>query len=434
MDEGNASHAIPTAPEHDAISSTHQDYVSAIEEAQLSPDGTCIFTADYDRKFSVYTIAHNILEAEPARSLTPYAQFTSPDPIYAFATSPFFSLQDAYSAQILVSKRDHYIDMHNAIWDMSNQPTTTYRGPKPGPIDISHRLASYKLIDNLTEEVIAPLSLTYTSHGTHFITGSKNRIDIFDLTYTDAPTTTLRTIPSTRSKLKDGGRGFKGTVTSLAISPASDMLAAGTRTRYVALYDAEGSGEQITHFPLPGTINRNKVNYASEKLQGLIGNGVTQLKWSPCGYYLYIAERDSDALMIYDVRNYSFALGHCRGRNAMTKQKLGFDIWALGGDEEAGHEVWAGGADGHVRAWRNPHRQEGAVMPDEVFDVGGEPVSATMIHSSGSLAIIAKGSRTSLEEREKGRLRGGGKFPRFREWGCLDIFGLGSYDAGEQPP
>lgn len=379
----------------------------------------------------MYTIAHDILEAESARSLTPYAQFTSPDPIYAFAASPFFSLQDAYSAQILVSKRDHYIDMHNAIWDMSNLSTTIYSGPTLGPIDISHRLASYKLIDNLTEEVIAPLSLTYTSDGTHFITGSKNRIDIFDLTYTDAPVTTLRTIPSTRSKLKDGGRGFKGIITSLAISPASTILAAGTRTRYVALYDAEGSGEQITHFPLPGTYNRNKINYASGSLDGLIGNGVTQLKWSPCGYYIYIAERDSDALIIYDVRNYSFALGHCKGRNAMTKQKLGFDIWALGGGEEAEHEVWAGGIDGSVRVWRNPHRQEGAVMPDEAFDVGVEPVSATMIHSSGSLAILAKGSRAPFEGGKKGNVRGGGKFPRFREWGCLDIFGLGSYDAEE---
>jgi hypothetical protein len=41
-----------------AMTSTSHDtgYTSCIQEAQLSPDGTCIFTSDYSRSFSVYPI------------------------------------------------------------------------------------------------------------------------------------------------------------------------------------------------------------------------------------------------------------------------------------------------------------------------------------------------------------------------------------------
>ncbi|KAI4938709.1 hypothetical protein J4E86_011249 [Alternaria arbusti] len=419
----------------ESISSDHEldakPYTSCIQEAQLSPDGSCVFTSDYSRQFSAYPISNEILTQNIPQPLTPYASLRSADPIWAFAVNPLFNLQDASSTTVLISRRDAYISLHNALWPTSRKHSEYDQ--TSGPVDISTPLASYKLINNLTEAVIAPLSLAYSTTATHFFAGSKDEISIFDLLETDKPIHTIRTIPAKRNKLKGGGRGFKGQITALSLSPPSHtshdgILAAGSRTRYIGIYDPIG-GTEVTHFSLPGTVNG--IKFRNENLQSVMGDGVTSLKWSPCGKYLYVAERSSDVLLIYDVRNFSLALGYCAGRQALTRQKLGFDVWNAGQSpydvEGVSHEVWAGGTDGKVRAWRDPYRREGAVQADEVVEVGDgkAPVVGSLVHASGSLAVAACGRVGLGGDMEEGARRGGGTRPVVREWGSLDILGLG---------
>ncbi|KAL6703265.1 hypothetical protein ACN47E_010053 [Coniothyrium glycines] len=422
-----------------SLPTKHRQHTSCIQDAQLSPDGTCIFTSDYDRTFSVYPIDTGILSYNESRPLQTYARLTSPNPIWAFAASPKFNLLDASSTHVLLSRRDSYITLHNALWDITQSYDATDKAnPQSNPVDISKPITSYKLIDHLTEAVVAPLSLAYNHPATHFFAGKQNSIAIFDLEHTTDPIHTIPTIPSKRNKLKGGGRGFKGWISALALSPPSTtaqdgLLAAGARTRYIGIYDALSGGE-VTHFSLPGTIDGQKVRNA--RLAHVMGDGVSQLKWSPCARYLYVAERQSDALLIYDVRNFALCLAYCAGRNALTKQKLGFDVWNAGTaspyDIEAiSHEVWAGGVDGAVRIWRDPCMKEGAVQADEVVKVhdGSMPVVSTLVHASGSLAVAACGKievdAGQGEAEDGGVARGGGLRPRIRENGSLDILGLG---------
>ncbi|KAF2131517.1 WD40 repeat-like protein [Dothidotthia symphoricarpi CBS 119687] len=419
-------------------------YTSCIQEAQLSPDGTCVFTSDYNRTFSVYPIDTDILSETGTRALKPYAQFTSSNPIWAFAANPLFNLNDASSTHVLVSQRDSYINLHNALWDTTRiyESNESQAAKTTSPVNISTPLTSYKLINHLNEAVTAPLSLVYSHSSAHFFAGSQNAIAIFDLEHTDNPIHTIKTIPSRNSKLKGGGRGFKGYISALSLSPATStcqagLLAAGARTRYIGIYDPV-SGSEITHFSLPGTLDGKKLR--SENLSHVMGDGVSSLKWSPCGKYLYVAERMSDVLLIYDVRNFSLTLGYCVGRRAATKQKLGFDVWNSGASmydvEGIGHEVWAGGVDGRVRVWKDPWRREGAVEADEVVCVGGGggiggeeeevPVVATLVHPYGSLAVAACGAvEVGDGSRGGGIRRGGGMRPKYREWGSLSILGLG---------
>jgi len=413
-----------TRPEE--LSPDAQVYVSCIQEAQLSPDGTCIFTSDYDRSFSVYPIDANCKSKDSARPLKPYAQFTSADPIWSFASNPLFDINESSTTHVLVSRRDRYIALHNALWNITSTEATNQ------PVDISHPVASYKVIDALTEAVIAPLSLTYSHDGAHFFAGTRNKIHIFDLDYPDEPTHTITTIPSSRNKLKGGGRGFKGWISALSLSPSTTfagggLLAAGARTRHVGIYDAV-SGAEVTTFSLPGTVDGRKLVNAN--MQHIIGDGVSSVKYSPCGKYLYVAERMSDVLLIYDVRNFSLSLGYCAGRKALTKQKLGFDVWNAGASpydiEATSHEIWAGGTDGVVRVWRDPYMKEGAVEADELVKAGSGdvPVVGTMVHMSGGLAVTACGMIGVGDEGLNGRRRGGGTIPRYKEWGNLDILGL----------
>ena len=405
---------------------------SCIQEAQLSPDGTCIFTSDYNRAFSVYPISTDVLESSTARPLRPYAQFRSSDPIWSFAANPLFNLQDPSSTHVLVSRRDRYITLHNALWNVSN--TNNNSEPQGSPVDIHTSLAFYKLVNHLNEAVTAPLSLTYSASGTHFFAGAQNSIAIFDLTKTDDPIHTIPTIPSKRNKLKDGGRGFKGYISALSVSPPTSvssegLLAAGARTRYLGIYDCI-SGSEVTHFSLPGTIDGKRLR--NESLAHTMGDGVSSLKWSPCGRYLYVAERQSDVLLIYDVRKFSLALGYCAGRKASTKQKLGFDVWNAGASpydiEGIAHEVWAGGTDGKVRLWRDSYMKEGAVEADEVVEVSGGgtmPIVSTLVHSSGRLAVVARGALSACDSDHEGDIiRGSATRRSFTERGCLDILGL----------
>jgi hypothetical protein len=416
--------------EKDSNKEKDTQYTSCIQEAQLSPDGTCIFTSDYNRSFSVYPIDVSAQADSSTRALKPYAQFTSSDPIWSFVPSPFFDINDPNSTHVLISRRDRYITLHNALWNVS-QPSSTSATTQP--IDISTPISSYKLINALTEAVTAPLSLAYSHTGTHFFAGARNSIHTFDLEYPDAPSHTISTIPSTRSKLKGGGRGFKGWISALTLSPPTTfagggMVAAGARTRHVGIYDAT-SGAEITTFSLPGTVDGKKLVNAN--MQHIIGDGVSSLKYSPCGKYLYVAERQSDVLLIYDVRNFSLSLGYCAGRAALTKQKLGFDVWNAGASpydiEGTSHEIWAGGTDGVVRVWRDPYVKEGAVEPDEFVQIGSgdAPVVGTMVHPSGGLAVAACGVVGVGDERDtKGMGRGGANMPRYTEWGSVDVLQL----------
>jgi hypothetical protein len=81
-----------------------------------------------------------------------------------------------------------------------------------------------------------------------------------------------------------------------------------------------------------------------------------------------------------------------------------------------------------IRVWRDPYMREGAVEADDVVSVddGGVPVVGSLVHASGSLAVAACGTIGAEEDMEgRGLKRGGGSRPRVREWGTLDILGLG---------
>jgi WD40 repeat protein len=194
-----------------------------------------------------------------------------------------------------------------------------------------------------------------TMGGTHFLTGSDSLICLFDVSRTgsDGPVSRMPTIPSKRKQIVGGGVGMKGIVSALAVNPAGDgILAAGTFTRHIGLYSSNGSGELIGTFSIAKT----------EANRDIGGRGITQLIWSPCGRYLYVAERKSDGVLVYDIRVTGQMLGYLRGRKAFTNQRMKVDVVPAGAD--GSHEVWAGGTDGFMRVWKDPIYAAGGQDPD----------------------------------------------------------------------
>jgi len=338
-----------------------------------SPDGTSLLTSSADNKLRFFVAPPDLLASSSApHILIAYTTYTAPEPTYAQVFYPSFTLSDPSTTLLLTSPRDHPIQLINVL------------APSPSPI------ATYPLICPTTEAFLTPSSLLFHPSGNAFYTGTDSLITLFDISRPgEGPTTRLPTIPSKRHKMKGGGVGMRGIVSCLGLQPepsgmsaGSGMLAAGTWTRWVSLYDAEGVG---------GTVANWSIASAADDEAKIGGAGVSQVLWSACGRYLFVVERKSQGVLIYDVRVTGKLVAWLEGREADTNQRMAVDV-VLG---DGGSDVWAGGSDGKVRVWRNIEGKEGGVQPDMEWlaHQAGTTVCGMGMHSCGTVLATASGMR-----------------------------------------
>ena len=201
-------------------------------------------------------------------------------------------------------------------------------------------------------------------------------MSVFDVSRDgDGPVTRMHTTPSRRGGAAGYGlEGMKGIVSALGVS-SQGMLAAGTYSRWVGLYDGFGRGGDTGVFAVG----------AEDEVEAERGGGITQVIWSACGRYLCVVERASDGVGVWDIRGMGKRLAWLRGRNAKTQQRLSVEV--MGG------EVWAGDLDGVVRGWEGPGMVEGVVDSGWEFRAHEDAVSSTTLHASGSVLATCSGQR-----------------------------------------
>ncbi len=176
----------------------------------------------------------------------------------------------------------------------------------------------------------------------------------------------IKTIPSRRKKSVGGGVGMKGIVSAMALSP-DGVLAAGTFNRWVGLWDVRGDSVGVWQL---GRDQGDKDGVGN-------GAGVTSVGWLyGDGRYLWVAERGSDGVGIWDVRGSGKRLVWLRGRWAETMQRLSV--------ESVSDEVWAGGTDGVVRIWKGVGMRECVIEPEEELRLHGGEASATSVREESA--------------------------------------------------
>ncbi|OTB11833.1 hypothetical protein K445DRAFT_321770 [Daldinia sp. EC12] len=351
------------------------------ETAQWTADGTALLTSSSSNLISGYIVPEDLLSPTANRplKLVPQATIQLPEPSNVLAGAPYFRLAEPWTQQLLVSSRDHPIQLFYLA------------SPSPSPSSSPSPASSYPLTQARSETFLTATALVWPSPGTHFITGSRNLLARFDVTRTgEEPILRVKTIPSERHLSKGGGVGMRGTVSSLAAQPPdanfASLVAAGTWTRWVGLYDfAQAGGSCAATW---------SVASAATEDAGIGGDGITQAIWSPCGRYLLLGERKSTGVLVYDVRVTGKLLGWLAGREALGNQRISCDVFpGQDGSEEAGFEVWSGTADSTVKMWEGVGTREGAHEPAWSWDAArNSTVGSTCVHQSGTVVATCSGS------------------------------------------
>lgn len=369
-----AEHSLEIPPEKNSPSCFYTS-------ARWSADGTCIIATTSDYEVSSFVLPTDLLDdSNNVKTLQPNATTRLPEAMQAISVAPYFTLSEPASQLFLTGCRDHPLQLYNAF--------------PPADAQVNTPICIYKLIRAETEEYITPTSLLWEQSGTHFICGSSNRLDYFDLSRTgsDGPVLTIPTIPSKRHVLKGGGVGMKGIVSSLSAGPMGgnhdSLVAAGTWTRWMGLYDLQRSNK--------ATANWSVADAEQAEFQlDLGGQGIAQALWSPCGRYLVINERRASGLLVYDVRGTGKLVSVLTGRPATTQQRLGCDTFQVMPAEDgaggAGFEVWAGSQDGRVVVWREVGLHYGPVEPAWSWQAHISPTGSTALHPSGSVVATCSG-------------------------------------------
>jgi hypothetical protein len=296
------------------------------------------------------------------------------------ASAPYYNLSEPYTNQLLVSSQDHPIQLFYLFPPSADGSTASSNTPA----------SSYPLTKAGSEYFLSATSLIWPSPGSHFITGCSNLLAKFDITRTGGePVLRIKTIPSERHLSKGGGVGMRGTISTLSSQPidsnSGSLVAAGTWTRWVGLYDFGQAGESVAAWSIKKAAEETKVGGEG----GIGGDGITQTIWSPCGRYLLISERKSKGILVYDVRVTGRLLGWLEGRDALGNQRINGDVYP---GQEENFEVWSGATDGTVKVWEGIGRHEGAQQPAWEWQAHESTVGSTCLHPTGTVIATCSGS------------------------------------------
>ncbi|KAI1856805.1 hypothetical protein JX265_011446 [Neoarthrinium moseri] len=386
-DQGQQSNKVRLAASSEDITRRQEPAKDRIpgffETAHWTADGTTILTSASSNQISGYVVPRDLLEHhdEPL-TLSPQSTINLGETSNVLASAPYFNLADPYTNQLLVSSRDHPIQLYYLF------------PPSSDGTDIpSHTPASsYPLIKARSETFLSATSLLWPSPGSHFIAGCRNFIAKFDASRTgEEPILRIKTIPSERHLLKGGGVGMRGTVSTLAAQPPdqnhTSVVAAGTWTRWVGLYDFAQAGECISTWSIADAVKET----ARGSRDGIGGDGITETKWSPCGRYLLLSERKSRGILVYDVRVMGQLLGWLEDRDALSNQRVHCDVFPSQ-DEFGGFEVWSGTTSGAVKVWEGVGHHAGAQPPAWDWQAHDSTVGSTCLHPTGTVIATCSGA------------------------------------------
>jgi WD40 repeat protein len=245
-----------------------------VKSVHFSPDGTQLLTTNEDRSARLYRCGNG-------GRLEMRLKYNLGESIYDAAWFP--STHEAARCFVTTS-RDHPLQ----LWDAD-----------------THMLrASYVALDNVYEPEAA-LSCAFSPGGERLFAGFENRVRVFDVA---SPTELPREVCTYHRKTRPVG--VHGLLSCFAVR--ENDYAVGSYSGAIGLFDERCDDSGATALLYSGHVG-----------------GITQLRFTPNGYYLLSGARKDDHVVCWDLRtNAPF----CRfERQCRTNQRLQFDLSASGG-------------------------------------------------------------------------------------------------------
>jgi WD40 repeat protein len=161
--------------------------------------------------------------------------------------------------------------------------------------------ATYRAYDHL-DELAAANSVAFNATGSRIFAGFDRMIRFFDVSQPSRDFCARATSKTRRSR-----RGQRGIISSLHFNPDhSKIYAAGSYAGTTCVY-TEDEGEELL------------------ALRDHDGKGITQVRFSPCGRFLFTAARRDARIHCWDIRN-STQIVQTFHRIADTNQRVEFDL------------------------------------------------------------------------------------------------------------
>ncbi|KAG9289033.1 hypothetical protein G9A89_015582 [Geosiphon pyriformis] len=300
--------------------------------AKWSPDGTSFRNL---RPSDVFETNEELL-------LKPVLLARIGETVYDCCWYPMMSSQDPGTCGFLVSSRDHPVH----LWDAFSAKSR----------------CSYTIIDH-REQVVGPNSLAFNLDGSKIYCGYKNMIEVFETSRPGRESEKYPTTPKRKSK-----EGQKGVITCFAFNPDySGLYAAGSYSKTVGLYDE----------------SNNSLLFLLRALAG----GVTQVKFSTDGHYLFSASRRDNRVLCWDIRNTGEIL-YKLDRKGDTNQRLSFDI------DPTGKYLTTGNQDGQILVYDiSTGTDKGIQRKVLECSAHGDSISAVEFHRALPLLVSCSGQR-----------------------------------------
>ncbi|RLN89188.1 hypothetical protein BBJ28_00010468 [Nothophytophthora sp. Chile5] len=299
---------------------------------KVSPDGLCLLANSDDHVLRLFEMSGD--QSQPHSSIL---QAREGGTVYDYAWYPFMSSANPSSCIFVSTSRDHPVH----LWD-------AYTGALR---------ASYRAFDHL-DELASAQSVAFNATGDKLFAGFDRMIRFFDLSQ---PSRDFHARPL--SKTRRSRKGQRGLISSLHFNPDfSKIYAAGSYAGTTCVYTEDEGEELLT-------------------LRDHDGRGISQVRFSPCGRFLYTAARRDPSIHCWDIRATNQIL-HTFHRVADSNQRVEFDVHC------GGKYLATGSRSGRVLLYDT---QTGALLDERIqlpdcangVSFFPDPSRATLAVSSG---------------------------------------------------
>ncbi|XP_057300877.1 uncharacterized protein LOC130635537 isoform X1 [Hydractinia symbiolongicarpus] len=339
------------------FNTSHENYLRG---CTWSPDGCSILTNSSDNILRLFTIPDDI-HKNTDNELIASLRMSEGETVYDMTWYPFMNSADPDTCCFISTSRDHPIH----LWDACT-----------GRIR-----CSYRAFDQM-DELASANSIAFNLDGSKIYCGFNNVVRVFDSARPGRDFTEIHTVAKKQPHRKGRNRfalnmNQSGIISSIGFSREyNGLFALGSFSKSIGLYS---------------TSDNKLLHILNADVDGHLG-GITQVKFTDDGLYLFSGGRKDTELICWDMRNTTMPLFKLL-RAVNTNQRIQFDI------DRCGCHVVSGDSNNVINVWDlndifdNITDDVISHQPTHQYVAHEDAVNAASLHPTKSLLATTSGQR-----------------------------------------